>query len=284
MNVLITGAHGTVGTAITSHLEHDDRFEFTLLDVAEPDGVYDGEPPGEVVTADVTDYDAIRPHFEGQDAVVHLALIPGTGGAGSRDIPWNEAQQANLKSLHNVAQAAEDADLDSFVFASSNHALGLVEVTNQPEVYHDQGIVAGHDEPHRPDSRYGLTKSYGEDLGRFLAEVHDVSFYGLRIGAVRDPAYDHPFGDAERGVEEGRWERGSEDYDEMVARMKGLWQSRRDVAHLVECCLVDDAVEWDHFYGVSGNERRWLDDLAYASERIGYEPADNGEEWDAPPA
>jgi len=283
MDVLITGAHGTVGTAITNHLEHDDRFEFTLLDVAEPDGVYDGEPPGEVVTADVTDYDDIRPHFEGQDAVVHLALIPGTGGAGSREIAWNQAQTDNLEALHNVAQAAEDADLDSFLFASSNHAVGLVEVTNRPEVYHDQGIVAGHDEPHRPDSRYGLTKSYGEDLGRFLAEVHDVSFYGLRIGAVRDPAYDHPFGDAERGVEEGRWERDSEDYDEMVARMKGLWQSRRDIAQLVECCLVDESVEWDHFYGVSGNDRRWLDDLAYAKETIGYEPVDNGEEWDAPP-
>ncbi|GAB3679437.1 NAD-dependent glucose-6-phosphate dehydrogenase Azf [Salinarchaeum chitinilyticum] len=231
----------------------------------------------------MTEYDQLRPHFDGQDAVVHLALIPGTGGADARDIPWDDPQSDNLEALHNVAQATEDAGVDSLVFASSNHAVGLVEVTNKPDVYHDKGIVAGHDEPHRPDSTYGLTKSYGEDLGRFLAEVHDVRFYGLRFGAIRDPAYDHPYGDAEAGVEEGRWERGSDDYEEMVARMKGLWQSRRDCAHLVECCLTDESVEWDHFFGVSANERRWLDDLEYARETIGYEPEDEGEAWDAPP-
>jgi hypothetical protein len=65
--------------------------------------------------------------------------------------------------------------------------------------------------------------------------------------------------------------------------MKGLWQSRRDLAHLVECCLQDNTVEWDHFYGISANSRRWLDDLAYARDTVGYTPADNGEEWDEPP-
>jgi len=283
MDVLVTGAHGTVGTAITDHLGDDDRFDWTLLDLAEPDGVYDGDPPGEVVVADVLDADAIREHAEGHDAIVHLALIPGTGGAGSRELPWNEAQAQNLEGLHNVAAAAAETSVDSLLFASSNHAVGLVEVTNAPEVYHDQGIVAGHDEPHRPDSRYGLTKSYGEDLGRLLAEVHDVRFYGLRIGAVRQPEYDHPYGDAERGVDDGRFERDSEEYAEQVARMRGLWQSRRDCAHLVECCLADESVEWDHFYGVSANERRWLDDLEYAQQTIGYEPVDDGETWDGPP-
>jgi len=284
MNVLITGAHGTVGTAITDHLGDDDRFDFTLLDIAEPNGAYDGEPPGEIVQADVRDYDAIRPHFEDQDAVVHLALIPGTAGPDSRELAWNEAQSANLEVLHNVVRSSAEAAVDSLVFASSNHAVGLVEVTNKPDVYYDRGIVAGHDEPHRPDSRYGLTKSYGEDIGRLLAEAHDVRFYGLRLGAVRDPEYDHPYGDAEAGIEEGRWDRDSEEYEEMVARMKGLWQSRRDCAHLFECCLTDDAVEWAHFYGVSANDRRLLAALEYARETLGYEPTANGEEWDGPPA
>jgi nucleoside-diphosphate-sugar epimerase len=159
----------------------------------------------------------------------------------------------------------------------------MVEVRNRPAVYHDEGVVAGHAEPHRPDSLYGLSKAYGEDLGRLAAEAHDVRFYGLRLGAVRTAEWDHPFGDAEKGVEAGRWERDSDEYAEQVARLRGLWQSRRDCAHLVECCLRDDTVEWDHFYGVSANDRRWLDDLAYAKETVGYDPQDNGEDWDAPP-
>ena len=278
MDVLITGAHGRVGTAILDRLGGDERYDFTLLDVEK------GDREGTTsVVADVSDYDSIRPHFDGQDAVVHLALLPGTGGSGSRELGWTDGLGGNLKGINNVYEAAVDAGLDSIVFASSNHAVGMVEVRNAPGVYRNEGVRAGHDEPHRPDSRYGLTKTYGEDLGRLAAEAHGVRFYGLRIGAVRDPEYDHPYGDAERGVEDGEWERGSDAYGEQAARLKGLWQSRRDVAHLVECCLRDDSVEWDHFYGVSANDRRWLDDLEYARETIGYEPRDRGEEWDGPP-
>jgi nucleoside-diphosphate-sugar epimerase len=276
MDVLVTGANGTVGTAITDHLD-DERYDFTLLDTEDRDG------PSETVVADVRDYDAIRPHFDGQDAVVHLALVPGTGGPDSRKIGWSEPLADNLEGIHNVYEAAIDADLDSIIFASSNHAVGMVEVRNAPAIYHDEGVRADHTEPHRPDSRYGLTKSYGEDLGRLAAEAHDVRFYGLRIGAVLDPEYDHPYGYAERGVDRGDWERGSDEYDERVARLKGIWQSRRDLAHMVECCLRDDSVEWNHFYGVSANDRRWLDDLDHAHEVVGYEPQDDGEEWDAPP-
>ena len=277
MDVLVTGANGVVGTAITDHLGDDDRYDFTLLDVEEADG------PGETVVADVRDYDSIRPHFEGQDAVVHLAWIRGMGGPGSREVGWSEPFSDNLEGISNVYEAAVDADLDSIVFASSNHAVGMVEVRNRPDVYYDRGVRAGHDEPHRPDSRYGVTKTYGEDLGRLVAEAHGVRFYGLRIGNVQPPETDHPYGPAERGVEDGDWERGSDEYEEQVARMKGLWQSRRDLAQLVDCCLRDDSVEWDHFYGVSGNERRWFDDLDHARETVGYEPRDHGEEWDGPP-
>jgi nucleoside-diphosphate-sugar epimerase len=278
MDVLITGAAGRVGTAITEHLSGE-AYDFTLLDVVEADG------PGETVVADVREYEAIRPSFEGQDAVVHLALVNEDDEftPGSRGVGWSADLQSNLEGINNVYEAAVDAGLDSIVFASSNHAVGMVEVRNAPGIYHDEGTVAGHDEPHRPDSRYGLSKAYGEDLGRLAAEAHGIGFYGLRIGAVREPRYDHPYGDAERGVDEGRFERGSDAYEEQVARMKGLWQSRRDLAQLVECCLQDDTVEWDHFYGLSANDRRWLDDLAYAKETIGYDPRDNGEEWDAPP-
>ena len=280
VDVLITGPAGPVGTSITDHLADDDRYDFTLLDVEELD---DAPAETDTVVADVREYDAIRPHFEGQDAVVHLARIPGMGGSGSREVGWSEPFADNLEGISNVYEAAVDAGLDSVLFASSNHAVGMVEVRNEPDCYHDGEVLAGHDEPHRPDSRYGVTKCYGEDLGRLAAEAHGVRFYGLRIGAVRDREYDHPYGDAERGVDEGEWERGSDEYDEQVARMKALWQSRRDLAQLVDRCLRDDSVEWDHFYGLSGNARRWLDDADHARETIGYEPEDDGEEWDGPP-
>ena len=68
----------------------------------------------------------------------------------------------------------------------------------------------------------------------------------------------------------------------MVARMTAMWQSRRDFAQMTDKCLQDDSVTFDVFYGVSGNDRRWFD-VDHAREVIGYEPQDNGDEWDAPP-
>lgn len=273
MNVVLTGGNGRIGTAIMDHLDSD-RYHFTSIDIEAGDGS---------VVADVTDYDAIRPHFDEQDAVVHLAITRGMGRPGDPSITWSDRLRDYLNGIHNVYEASIDAGLETIIFASSNHAVGMIEIRNRPDVYHDKGIRADHTEPHRPDSIYGLTKCYGEDLGRFVAEMHDIRFYAIRFGAIRSPEFDHPYGDAERGVKRGDWERGSEEYEEQVARMKGLWQSRRDAAQLVECCLEDEFVEWDHFYGVSGNDRRWLDDLDHAAETIGYEPDDNGEEWTSPP-
>lgn len=277
MRVLVTGSSGRIGTAIADHLGGDDRYDFTGIDI-EP-----GETSFEAVKANVGQYDDIRPLFTGQDAVIHLAIARGMGRPGDDTVEWNQHLSRTLGEITTVYRAAIDAGLDTIIFASSNHAVGMVELEHAPELYHDAGITVDEHEPHRPDSLYGLTKCYGEDLGRFVAEMHGIQFYAIRFGAIRSPAYDHPFGDAERGVDRGDWDRDSEDYREQVARMRGLWQSRRDAAHMIDCCLQDDTVAWDHFYGVSGNDRRWLDDLDHAADRIGYDPADNGEAWDGPP-
>jgi len=44
----------------------------------------------------------------------------------------------------------------------------------------------------------------------------------------------------------------------------------------------DETVGFGVFNGVSDNDRRWFS-IDHARERIGYDPRDNGEEWDAPP-
>ena len=269
MDVLLTGAHGTVGTAITDHLDHD----FTPLD-REPQS-------DETVVADVAEYDAVRPAFDGRDAVVHLAGYPAT------DATWEEALTNNVVGTGNVLRAAADAGVDRVVFASSNHVVGMYEREHAPELYRrDYDLTIDHTVPIRPDSYYGSSKACGEAFGRQFAELEELAFYALRIGSVRDPEYDHPYGDAERGVEDGEWERGSEAYERQVARMKCTWQSRRDLAHMVDRCLRTEAqghVPFDVFYGVSANKRRWFD-IEHARESIGYEPQDDGEEWDAPPS
>lgn len=262
MNVLLTGANGTVGTAITDHLDH----EFTTLDI-------EGDPD---VDADIADYEAIRPAFGGREAVIHLAGYPAT------DATWEQALTNNIIGTQNVLRAASEASVERVVFASSNHVVGMYEKEHAPELYEpDYDLRVDHTDPIRPDSHYGASKACGEAFGRQYAENEGMKFFALRIGSVRDPEYDHPYGDAERGVEAGRWERGSERYEQEVDRMKGTWLSRRDCADLVERCLLADR-EFEVLYGVSDNDRRWFE-IEHARTAVGYDPQDNGETWETPP-
>jgi nucleoside-diphosphate-sugar epimerase len=277
MDVLITGGAGTIGTAITDHLGDGDH-SFTSLDVTD-------HPDDEVesVVADATDEGVVREQVADADAVVHLARGHREGGGTSdQTVVWSDEHLENLCLHASVYEAAMETGLDTLVYASSNHAVGMYEVENAPDIYYGSNVEVDHTVQPRPDSMYGVEKVYGEGLGRLAAESSEMSVYALRICAVRDPEYDHPFGDAERGVDRGDLERGSEAYDRQVARLRCMWHSRRDCAQLVERCLDDDSVSFDVFYGVSDNENRWFD-IDHARDVLGYEPQDSAEEWDEPP-
>jgi len=255
MDVLITGGGGTVGTAILDGLA--DR----------PDARY---------------YDEIRPQFEGIDAVVHLSYATNERRRRADEtIIWSDAHVANLKQSVNVFRAAVDADVDSVVYASSNHAVGMYEDRHRPDLYDPEfDLTVDHTVQSQPDSMYGLMNVYGELLGRMAAEYHDTRVYAWRIANVADPDEDNPHDYAESLIEDGM-DPDSEEYRESVARKKAVWHSRRDVAHIVDCFLRDDSVEFDVFYGVSDNDARWFD-IEHAREVLGYDPNDNGAEWDVP--
>jgi len=278
MDVLLTGPYGRCGTAIIDHLHDVPDLSFTYLNRSdrEEDHPYGGY---DTVVADVTDYGAIRPAFDGVDAVVHLAACPYTDGE------WDDVLEPNVVGTYNVLEAARDAEVEIVVFSSSNHVMGMYEEEFSPALYEpDFDLELTHDDPVRPDSYYGTTKVFGEALGRQYVELYDYPrrFYALRICSVRHEACDHPYGDAERMVEEGEIERGSEAYEREVRRMKATWHSRRDFAHQIECCLRDDDVTYGVFSGVSDNDRRWFS-IDHARQRLGYDPQDNGETWDGPP-
>ena len=272
MRVLITGAHGQAGEGLKRHLADEPGYELTYLD-------REAHPEYDTHVADVSDYGAIRSAVDGQDAIVHLAAYPTTDGT------WEQIRKNNLVGTHNVLEAASDAGVETFVFASSNHAVGMYEEDNAPELYEPGfDLTVTHEDPERPDSYYGASKAFGEDWGRYYVECRESpeQFYAIRIGSLRAPPYDNPYGDAERGVERGDWERGSDEYETQLKRLKGTWLSVRDWVQLVELCLADDETTFDIFFGTSENDRGWLD-IEHAKDVLGYEPQDRGEEWTDPP-
>ncbi|EMA59711.1 NAD-dependent epimerase/dehydratase family protein [Halorubrum lipolyticum] len=278
MDVLMTGVYGRCGTAVIDHLHDDEAYDFTYFNRSDrPD---DHEYGGyDTVVGDVADYDALDAAAEGQDAMVHMAAYPYTDGT------WEDIFEPNIIGMYNALEVARENEIESMVFLSTNHVMGGYEDEFAPEIYEPgHGLVIGHEDPVRPDSFYGASKAYGEDMGRYYVENYEYpkQFYAIRVCSVRMPEYDHPYGDAEKAVDDGEIERGSAEYEETVGRMKAMWQSRRDFAHEIDCCLQDDGVEFGIFSGVSNNQRRWYE-LEHARSQIGYHPQDDGEEWDSPP-
>ncbi|MBA2294817.1 MAG: NAD(P)-dependent oxidoreductase [Actinobacteria bacterium] len=247
--VLVTGAEGTIGTAVREHL--GDRYELVSLTLTQQDF------PSHI--GDIADLDAILPAFESVDSVVHLA------GSAAIETPWEDVLRNNVVGTYNVFEAARRAGVARVVFASSNHAVGMYELDGAPGLYDlDDERSCDHTAEIRPDSLYGVSKACGEALGRFYSELHGLCVFCLRIGAVR--ANDDPTVPSESPLldldAEGRRN-----------RMRAVWLSRRDCAELIARCLEVDDVSWAIVYGVSGNPRRFWD-LTHAQELLGWEPQD----------
>jgi nucleoside-diphosphate-sugar epimerase len=271
-NVLITGALGRIGTALIDHLADRDAYEFTYLD-------RESHPEYDVHVADIADYDAIRPAFDGQDAVVHLAGNPSPGA------PWDDILQNNVIGTYNVLEAACDAGVETVMFASTNHVVGKYPDEWNEDLY--RGAVdrqIDHTDPVRPDSYYAVSKLFGEHLGRYYVEdkAAPERFYAVRIGWVLDREYDHPYGPAEQAVAEGKMERGDSEYERRVATCKSMWCSRRDMAQLTGRVLQDESVEFDVFYARSRGSIQWLD-IEHTREVLGYDPVDDADEYEEPP-
>lgn len=270
-DVLVTGGFGRVGTSVREYCSED--YDLTLLDK-------DGPSDTTYIDADITDGEAVAKAMVDHDAVVHLAGTPDVNA------DWDAVISNNIIGIYNCLHAACEAAIDTFVFASSNHVVGMYETEHAPALYDPEyDLSVNHNTTVRPDSLYATSKVFGEALGRYFIERRDYpkQFYALRIASLRSPTYDHPYGDAERGVDEGEWERDSDAYNRAVRRMRATWLSRQDMAQLTACCLEDDSVDFDVFYGVSDNKCRWFD-IDHARSVLDYRPQDSADDYDAPPS
>ena len=251
--VLITGVAGTIGQACVDHLS--DRYKLSGLDIKDP-----GSLP--TLVADVGNLDAILPAFAGMDAVVHLAGNPLVSAT------WDDVFEINIQGAYNVFEACRLNGVTAVVFASSNHAIGGYEMDGAPEIYHlDDQRVYDHAVELRPDSLYGVSKIFGEAVGRYYAEHHGVRSYNLRIGSVR--ADDNP---RDPSVPNGSfWLDISA--EEKFERMRATWLSKRDCCDLIATCIEAEDVPFAIVYAISDNPRKFWD-ISHAEQLLGWKPVD----------
>jgi NAD dependent epimerase/dehydratase family enzyme len=250
--VLVTGAEGLIGSVVRERL--GDRYEIRSLTLEPQD--FESE------VGDIADLEVIRRAFEGIDTVVHLAATAAV------ESEWDDVLRSNIIGTYNVYEAARLAGVKAVVFASSNHAVGMYEVDGAPEIYElDDPRVYDERAELRPDSLYGVSKVYGEALGRYYSDVHGLRVICLRIGAVR--ADEDP--EAPIQLEAAPWKGLTK--EQARNRLRAIWLSQRDCAQLIQRAVDAESVPFAIVYGVSDNPRRFFD-LTSARTLLGYEPED----------
>jgi uronate dehydrogenase len=127
------------------------------------------------------------------------------------------------------------------VFASSNHAVGFYPRSQRIGV----GVTV------RPDSRYGVSKAFGEALGALYADKHGLRVTCLRIGNVADTPADE--------------------------RRLSIWLKPEDLVQLIRIGLEHPDIQYEVFYGVSNNAASWWDNSN--ARRFGYRPQGRAEDF-----
>jgi uronate dehydrogenase len=227
--VLMTGAAGGVGTMLTPLLRGIYP-ELRLSDIRTPQGLVAGDS---FVAADLTKIEEVEKICDGVDGIVHF-------GGYSIEGTWDQIRSANIEGCYNLFEAARAKGVKRVIFASSNHAVGFY-----PRITHIGTAVTP-----RPDSRYGVSKVFGEALGSLYADKHGLGVTSIRIGNVGPIPLDQ--------------------------RRLSIWLHQEDLLQLCRIGLEHPAIRNEVFYGASLNERAWWDNSnAY---RYGYRPKHRAED------
>ena len=228
--VLVTGAAGDIGRRLRKLLK----------------GVYpnlrlsDIKPPADLaadetfIKADLASVTEVERAVAGVQGIVHL-------GGFSVEGPWDTILNSNIIGTYNLFEAARRHRVERVVFASSNHAVG----------FYPRARRIGTDDPVRPDSRYGVSKAFGEALAALYAYKHGLRTTSIRIGNVSDRPADK--------------------------RRLSIWLKPEDLVQLCRIGLEHPDIHFEVLYGASYNERAWWDN--HRAYELGYRPTGRAEDF-----
>jgi uronate dehydrogenase len=227
--IVFTGAAGGIGTMIRPLLARLYP-SLVLNDRVRPQNLLASET---FVAADLTKPDEVAAAVKGAHSVIHF-------GGFSIEGPWDTILQANIIGCYNLFEAARQAGVKRVVFASSNHAVG----------FYPRKRKIGTDVTVRPDSRYGVSKAFGEALGALYSDKHGMIVTCLRIGNV-----------------------GSRPLD---VRRLSIWISPEDIVQLIRIGLEHPDIRFEILYGASDNAATWWDNSR--AHQLGYRPIGRAED------
>ena len=164
--VLITGASGFIGRALSASMEEEHR----VICMSRKDPELDLPwVKGEFGSFE----DLQQLNDEAIDVVIHLAAV--TGGCSERD-----AVIVNVEGTRCLMRYAMDRGCRKFVMASSIAAVGM-----QNEAFRPQILPIPDEHPCLDRNGYGLSKFLMEEITKFYARQNgDIDVINLRLSSV----------------------------------------------------------------------------------------------------
>ncbi|MEX0697085.1 MAG: NAD(P)-dependent oxidoreductase [Dongiaceae bacterium] len=227
---LLTGAAGILGCWLRPHLI--ERYgALRSSDIKDSAPAHAGE---EIVVADLADAESVDRLVRGAGRIIHFGGI-------SFETDFEKILAANILGTYNVFEAARRHGAGPIVYASSNHAIG----------YYTRNDRLDANVRTRPDSLYGVSKAFGEDLASLYADKYGLEIACLRIGTAKS--------------------------EPTEPRHLSTWQSYEDLLRMIEACFAAPRLGCTILYGVSNNNRRWWSNES--ASHVDYRPQDNAERF-----
>ena len=185
--VLITGACGTIGSALVSVLQNltDGPKQIICLDNNENEVFYhhskfQNHPIVTYISCDIRDYAVMSRYFKDIDIVYHCAALKHV--IINEFVP-EEVVATNIKGTLNVIHASEEADVARVIFTSSDKAVNPTSVMGTSKLMGERLITAANNRNNRTifaSTRFGnVLGSNGSVFKIFNQQITDNSPFTL---------------------------------------------------------------------------------------------------------
>ena len=225
--IVLTGASGRLGSYLREPLSSITE-KLISLDI---------QPLGKTLKnetferVDLSNYNEIERVLKQTDLIVHF-------GAYSNEGPFSDILETNIVGSFNIWKAAKKNGVNRVIFASSIHSVGM----------HKSSALVSSTAMHRPDTFYGLSKCFGEDLGRMYWDKYAIECLCIRILSCAKVTSN---------------------------RALGTWLSYEDLIRIVLKSTKIKNLGFEIIYGVSNNKRSPVNNEN--ATKLGFSIKDNAE-------
>lgn len=171
VKALVTGGAGFIGSHLVDQLlafEHEvivlDNYSTGRLENLEHHKLNKNLT---IVETDITNFDAILPHFAQVTWVFHMAALADIVPSIQQPMAYHNA---NVVGTINVLEAARLCGVKRFIYAASSSCYGIPDIYPTPE-----------SAPAHPQYPYALTKYIGERYVMHWGQVYQLPALSLRM-------------------------------------------------------------------------------------------------------